>query len=126
MEEHKERTAFTAGPIGFYEYNRMPFGLTNSPATYQRLMEDVLSDYHLRICFVFIYDVIIFGRTYEEHLRNLELVLERIRQANLKLAPNKCSFIQRRVKFLGHIVSQNRVEVDPDKTDRIFNWPTRN
>ena len=100
------------------------FGLTNSPATYQRLMENCLADYHMTICCVFIDDVIIFGRTYEEHLHNLNLVLERIRKANLKLAPNKCSFFQRRVKFLGHIVSEDGVEVDPEKTEKVTTWPT--
>ena len=113
-EPHKERTAFTAGPLGFYKFNRIPFGLTNRTATYQTLMEDCLADYHLTICFVFIDDANIFGRIYEEHLHNFSLVLDRIRQANLKLAPNECSFCQRRVKFLGHIVSKDGVEVDPD------------
>ena len=86
LEDHKERTAFTVGPLGFYEYNRMPFGLTNSPATYQRMMEDCISDCNLRICCIFIDDVIIFGQSYEEHLQNLELVFRRLREANLKLA----------------------------------------
>lgn len=122
-EPHKERTAFTVGPLGFYEYNRMPFGLTNSPATYQRMMEDCLADYNLRICCVFIDDVIIFGKTYEEHLENLRLVMERIRQVNLKLAPKKCSFFKRRVKFVGHIVSEAGKEIDPEKTDKVTTWP---
>jgi hypothetical protein len=56
-EDHKERTAFTVGPLGFYEYNRMPFGLSNSPATYQRLMEDCLGELHLNICFIFLDDI---------------------------------------------------------------------
>ena len=66
FEPHKERSAFTVGPLGFYEYTRMPFGMTNSPVTYQRLMEDCLADYHLRICCVFIDDVIIFGNTSQQ------------------------------------------------------------
>jgi hypothetical protein len=55
----KERTAFSVGPLGFYEYNRMPFGLTNSPATYQRLMENILAGLNLKICCVFIDDVFV-------------------------------------------------------------------
>lgn len=90
-EQHKERTAFTVGPLGFYEYNRMPFGLTNSPATNQRMIEDCLGNYNLNICCVFIDDIIIFDRTFEEHLGNLGLIMERIRQANLKLSLKKCS-----------------------------------
>ena len=123
LENHKERTAFTAGPLGFYEYNRMPFGLTNSPATYQRMMEQCLSDLHLRICCIFIDDVIIFGRNYEEHLGNLRLVFDRIRQHNMKLAPDKCSFFKRKVKYVGHIVSEEGVEIDPEKTEKVVNWP---
>ena len=124
LETHKERTAFTVGPMGFYEYNRMPFGLTNSPATYQRLMENCLADLNMKICCIFIDDVIIFGRTYEEHLENLKLVFDRIRSASLKLAPKKCHFFKRKVKYVGHVVSEAGVEIDPDKTTKVTNWPT--
>ena len=65
---HKQRTVFTVGPLGFYEFNRLPFGLVNSPATYQRLMEEILGDLHLDICFIYLDDLIIFSKTYEEHL----------------------------------------------------------
>ena len=63
-ECHKERTAFTVGPLGFYEYNRMPFGLTNAPATYQRVMEACLGDLHLNICHIYLDDLIVYGRTF--------------------------------------------------------------
>jgi hypothetical protein len=56
-EEHKERTAFTVGPLGFFEYNRLPFGLTNSPATYQRLMQDVIGDLHLKTFLIYLDDI---------------------------------------------------------------------
>lgn len=122
-EDHKERTAFSVGPLGFFEYNRMPFGLTNSPATYQRLMENLLTDYNLNICCVFIDDIIIFGKTFEEHLQNIKLVFNRIREAHLKISPGKCEFFKRKVKFIGHVVSEEGVEMDPDKTERVINWP---
>ena len=83
-ESHKERTAFTVGPLGFYEYNRLPFCLTNSPATYQRLMEDILGDYHLRICLIYVDDIIIFSHTYEEHVDRLRKVFHRIHDTGLK------------------------------------------
>jgi hypothetical protein len=92
LEEHKERTAFTVGPLGLYEYNMMPFGLSNSPGTHQRLMQECLSDLHLHICCIFIDDVIVFSRTYEEHVERLKLVFDRIKEHNLKLSPGKCSF----------------------------------
>ena len=61
LEPHKERTAFTVGPLGLYEFNRMPFGLTGAPATYQRMMQDVLGEFHMKICCIFIDDIIIFS-----------------------------------------------------------------
>ena len=75
-ESHKQRTAFTVGPLGFYEFNRLPFGLVNSPATYQRFMEGVLGDLHLEICFFYLDDLIIFSKTYEEHLDRIKRVLQ--------------------------------------------------
>lgn len=59
-EPHKEITAFTVGPLGLYEFNRMPFGLSGAPATYQRLMQDILGELHMKICCIFIDDIIIF------------------------------------------------------------------
>ena len=111
-EEHKERTAFTVGPMGFYEYNRMPFGLSNSPATYQRLMEECLGDLHLNICFIFLDDLIIFSRTYEEHMERLQLVFDRLRATGLKLSPKEMQLPDGEVKYVGHIVSKQGIETD--------------
>lgn len=122
-ESHKERTAFTVGPLGFFEYNRMPFGLSNSPATYQRLMEDCLGELNLNICFIFLDDIIIFSRTYEEHLDRLQQVFDKLRTAGLKLSPKKCNFFQERVRYVGHIVSNQGIETDPEKTNKVLNWP---
>lgn len=124
FEPHKERTAFTVGPLGFFEFCRMPFGLSNSPATYQRLMQDCLADLHLKICCIFIDDVIIYARTFEEHQERLKLVFDRIRTACLKLAPGKCRFFKPKVKYVGHIVSEAGVETDPEKIEKIIKWPT--
>ena len=124
LEQHKERTAFSVGPLGFFEFNRMPFGPTNTPATYQRLMENCLSDYNLKICCIFIDDIRVFGKRYEEHLRNLQLIFQRIREANLKLSLNKCDFFKRKVKYVGHVVSEKGIEIDQGKTDKVVNWPT--
>ena len=120
---HKERTAFTVGPLGFYEYNRMPFGLSNSPATYQRLMEDCLGELNLNICFIFLDDIIIFSRTFSDHLDRLQQVFDKLRATGLKLSPKKCNFFQERVKYVGHIVSKKGIETDPDKTDKVLHWP---
>lgn len=121
-EQHKQRTAFTAGPLGFYEYNRLPFGLSNAPATYQRLMEDILGDLNHRICLVYLDDVIVFSKTFEEHLTRLGQVFQKCREAGLKLSPKKCTFCAKRVKYVGHIVSQDGIEPDPSKIDKIAQW----
>lgn len=124
LEEHKCRTAFTVGPLGFWEFNRLPFGLNNAPATYQRLMEQCLGDLNMKICAIYLDDLIIFSSTLEEHLDRLDQVLTRLRECNLKLSPKKCKFLQTKVKYVGHIVSENGVEADPDKIEKVKNWPT--
>ncbi|XP_067687022.1 uncharacterized protein [Haliotis asinina] len=83
-ESHKEKTAFTVGPLGFFEYNRMPFGLSNAPATYQRLMEQCLEGLHLKICLIYLDDLIIFSKTYEEHIHRLEMVFKRLQECGLR------------------------------------------
>ena len=121
-EEHKQRTAFTVGLLGFFEYNRLPFGLANAPETYQRLMEDCLGDLNLRICYIYLDDLIIFSRTFEEHISRLQQVFQCIRDNHLKLSPKKCAFFMDKVKYVGHIVSKNGIESDPDKI-KVLNWP---
>ena len=80
-EEGKQYTAFTVGPLGFYECNRMPFGLKNAPATFQRLMQRVLGDLHLKMGVVYIDDIIIYAKTEKEHEDMLEKIFQRIREA---------------------------------------------
>ena len=123
-EEHKARTAFTVGPLGFFEFERMPFGLTNAPATFQRLMERVMGNLHMSECCTFIDDVIIPGTDFDQEMTRLEHVLQKLREHHLKLNPKKCVFLQRKVTYCGHVVSENGVEADPEKTARIAEWPT--
>ena len=112
-KEHTERTAFSVGPLGFFEFKRIPFGLSNSPATYQCLMNDCFEYLYLKACLIYIDDNIVFADTYEEHLRRLTQFLQRVRGSGMKLAPNKCTLFKDRIKFLGHIVSADRIESDP-------------
>lgn len=114
-EAHKHRTAFTVGPIGFYEFNRLPFGLSNSPDTYQRIMEECLGDLSMKICVIYLDDVIIFADSYEEHLERLYLIFNRLRECNLKLNAKKCKLFQKQVKYVGFIVSADGISTDPDK-----------
>ena len=122
-EGDKPKTAFTVGPLGFYECNRMAFGLTNAPATFQRLMEHCLSDINFRKCIVYIDDIIIFSSSFEEHIERLEAVFQRLLDFGLKLKLSKCKFFQKKVKFLGHVISSEGIETDPDKIDAIKTWP---
>ena len=122
-EEDKCKTAFTVSPLGFWECERMPFGLTNAPATFQRLMEDCMGDLHLKFCLLYLDDVIIFSRTYEEHLERLIAVFEKLREAGLKLSTSKCHFFRREIKYLGHVISSSGIAVDPGKISCVKDWP---
>ncbi len=123
QEEDKQKTAFSVGPLGFYECNRMPFGLTNAPATFQRLMENCMGDLHLRECLIYLDDIIIFSNTFEQHLERLEAVFKRLSDNGLKLKPSKCELFRDKVKYLGHIVSVNGIETDPEKSEALKTWP---
>ena len=89
-ERDKAKTAFQVGTLGFFEFHRMPFGLCNAPATFQRLMERCMGDMNLRDCLIYLDDVIIFSATFEEHLNRLEAVFSRLKEHNLKLKASKC------------------------------------
>lgn len=86
-------------------------------------MEDCLGELNLNICFIFL-DDIIFLRAFAEHFDRLQQVFNKLREAGLKLSSKKCNFFQERVKYVGHIVSKQGIETDPDKTNKVLNWPT--
>ncbi|BHF81929.1 hypothetical protein SprV_0802506400 [Sparganum proliferum] len=119
----REKTAFAilSGP---YEFETMPFGLANSPSTFQRLMNLVLSQLIPNSCLVYMDDIIVLGKNFENHLANLRSVFLSLKQAGLTLKPSKCVFIRPRIKFLGHVVSATGVETDADKVRQIREWPT--
>ena len=112
-------TAFTVGPLGFYECVRMPFGLTNTPATFQRLMESCLGDLHLQYCIIYLDDIIVFSKMLDEHVKWLRSVFEKLDQAGLHLKPSKCEFFKKRVEYLGNIISENGIETKPKKIEAI-------
>jgi hypothetical protein len=101
----------------------MPMGLSNSAPVFERLMERVLSGLTWKTCLVYLDDIIIFSRTFENHLANLREVFERLKEAHLKLSPKKCHFFKTKVKFLGHIVSDEGVSTDPSKIKAVKDWP---
>ncbi|CAK1578191.1 unnamed protein product [Parnassius mnemosyne] len=101
----------------------MPFGLCNAPATFERLMGLVPTGPIGDACLVYSDDIIIVGRTFEEHLQNLERVLMNIQSANLKLSPKKCSLIKLKVSFLEYVVSEESIRTDPEKIAYVKDWP---
>ena len=121
--EHREKTAFYTSE-GLFEFNVMPFGLCNAPATFQRLMDSVLAGLHRKTCLVYIDDITVVGKSFEEHLCNLQAVFERLRKAGLKLQPRKCQLLQQKVTYLGHVVSAQGIAPDAEKTRRVNQWPT--
>ena len=119
----QEKTAF-ATHSGLYEFRKMPFGLVNAPATFQRLMEIVLSGVARNGCHVYLDDVLVFGRTLEEHNHNLGRVFDRIRKAGLRLQPKKCVFAQLSVEYLGHLVSEKGIQTSPEKVVALESYRT--
>ena len=114
----REKTAFITR-YGIYEFNVMPFGLCNAPATFQRLMDHVYDGIAWKFVVVYLDDTIIFSRTFNEHLDHLKRVFSRIRRAGLKLNLEKCNFWMRSLPFLGHIISPQGIAPDPQKIDAV-------
>ena len=116
------KTAFGV-PWGLYKFTRMPQGLMNSPSTFQRIMEMVFGDLNLSELILYLDDVLVFSKTVPEHIDMLERVFQGFSKHGLKLNGAKCNLFQKRVAYLGHIVSEDGVAVDTDKIARIRDWP---
>ncbi|GFU52771.1 retrovirus-related Pol polyprotein from transposon 17.6 [Trichonephila clavipes] len=97
----------------------MPFGLCNAPATFEHLMETVLKGLSYKACLVYLDDIIIVGRSFEEHLKNIRRVLQKLKEVNLKLSPSKGHLFRREVTYLGQIISAEGVRTDPDKISAV-------
>jgi hypothetical protein len=123
-ESSQEKTAFVIPGGGHFEFLRMPFGLTNAVPTFQRLMSVVLEGLLPLRCLVYLDDVLVIGRSFEQHLENLEAVLEAICKAGLKLKPSKCHFAQSSVDFLGFTISDSGLAPDSKKVEAISRYPT--
>ena len=116
-------TAFTVGNLVFYEFTQIPFGLCNTPATFQKLMQNTLGELNLTYCVIYLNDVIVFGRTEEEHLEHLQVVFEHFREFNLKLKPSKCNLFQSEIIYLVHHVSKEGVHPSKDNVHAIEEFP---
>ncbi|GFT08021.1 hypothetical protein TNCV_2589441 [Trichonephila clavipes] len=122
-EADREKTAFIT-PEGLYEFKAMPFGLCNAPATFERMMDNLLRHFKWTMCLCYLDDIIVFSETFEDHLIRLRLVLKCLQEAGLKLNSKKCLFAAQEVKILGHLVSSNGVRPDPDKIKAVRNFST--
>ena len=121
-EEARCKTAFSTG-TGLWQFKVMPFGLCNAPATFERLMEQVLAGLPTTVALLYLDDILVPGRTFRPQMDNLQMVFRRLREANLKLNPRKCNLFQKEVKYLGHVVSAKGVSPDPEKVEAIQAWP---
>lgn len=120
--EDIHKTAFKTR-YGQYEFTVLPFGLTNAPSSFMRLMHNVLRPYLDKFAVAFIDDVLIYSKTEEEHLHHLDLVLTALQTANLHVKMSKCNFAQSSTTFLGYVVSSAGLAVDPRKVAAVADWP---
>ncbi len=118
LEEHKQKTAFIVdGQL--YEFNVMPFGAMNAPATFQRLMDRILRGLTVHQCLVYVDDLLIFAKTFERHLVHLENVFARLRASNIKLKPEKCRFGDNEVDYLGFNISEKGTRPSRKKVEAL-------
>ena len=117
----KPKTAFVVSGMGKFEFNRVPFGLAQAPAYFQRLINEVLTDCNFAMGYLD--DMIIFSKTEEEHLQHLEEIFEQLRKAGLKLKLQKCRFFKKHIQYLGHLISDKGIQPLPEKLESIAKMP---
>ena len=120
--EARCKTAF-ATHSGLFQFKVMPFGLCNTPAAFERLMDQVLQGLRWSHCLVYLDDIISFGTTFEDALDNLTLIFERFPTCGLQLKSTKCHLFQTSVPFLGHVVGRRGLECNPKKIEDVKSWP---
>lgn len=121
-DEDIQKTAFNT-EHGHYEYLRMPFGLKNAPATFQRVMDNILRGIQNEKCLTYLDDIIVFSTSLQEHLDSLKCVFKRLRESNFKIQLDKSEFLKKEVAYLGHIVTPDGVKPNPDKIKAIKKFP---
>jgi hypothetical protein len=111
-----------ATPFGRYKFNRLPFGIVSAPEIFQKEFKEIFKDIPGQVSYID--DLLIYEKTQEEHNRNLKRVLERAKQANIKLNKSKCEFQVKEIKFLGHVINSKGIKPDESKIASIVNMPT--
>jgi hypothetical protein len=119
----REKTAFSTW-YGHYEWNVLPFGLSNAPGAFQRRMNKVLQLYLDKFCIVYLNDILIFSKTEEEHERHVRMILQALNRAGMILNLEKCKFFRNRVRFLSHIIDQDSSRPDPRNIEKVIKWAT--
>ena len=121
-EEDRHKTAFIT-KYGLFEHTRMGFGLCNAPATFQRVVQLVLRGLTWKDVLAYLDDIVVVGSDFEHHLENLKEVFRRFRKHRLKLKPKKSVLFQKQVKFLGRVVSEEGISINPDNVSAVVDWP---
>ncbi|GFT03324.1 retrovirus-related Pol polyprotein from transposon 17.6 [Trichonephila clavipes] len=119
----QDKTAFVC-PFGTFRYKRMPFGLRNAPATFQRLMDQFRNGLPNVNILVYLDDIVVLSETFEQHIEDLKMVFDRLKKLKLCANREKCKFVCSRVKYLGFWITPKGIEVDQDKTAEIQNIPS--
>ena len=121
-EADKHKTAFIC-ELGLFEFNRMPFGLTNAPSTFQRAMNNIFKKELYKYVLVYLDDIIIYSKTFEDHLVHLRRVFELLLSAGLRLNRTKCEFFKNKIDYLGYIVSKDGIAPNMKKIESITKYP---
>jgi hypothetical protein len=122
-DEDINKTSFRTR-YGHYEFTVVSFGLSNVLAVFMCLMNGVFRDYLEKFVIVFLDDILVYSKTKEEHEQHLRMVLQVLREHQLYAKLSKCSFYQRQIHYLGHIISKEGITMDPEKVDVIREWST--
>ena len=116
--EERDKTAFVSH-TGAWQFTRMPFGLANAPATFQRALDILLAGVKWQFCLVYLDDVIIFSKTEEEHINHVDSVLKILRQAGVTLKLKNSEFFKKSVSYLGHTIRPGRLEIMSSRTEAL-------
>jgi hypothetical protein len=121
-DEYINKTTFKTR-YGHYEFVVVPFGLTNVPSNFMCLMNNIFSQYLDKLVLVFTDDILVYSKIEEEHEEHLRIVLQTLRKHKLYAKFDKCDFYQKKRQYLGHVISEEGIGVNPEKIRAIMEWP---